>query len=144
MPDSLGHALREARRSSGLSFGRFALQAGFSESHLRSVENGHRSVTADVAAAYDRILATGGAFASALARTRDPGGPVPGAGAPVPWDQSGTLAVLAGLTSGGSVDRRMFVAASGAAAVLAARWRSALASSVPRARETDPGRSAPS
>lgn len=132
MPGSLGHALREARRSSGLSFREFALRAGFSESHLRSVENGHRSVTDDVATAYDRVLATSGAFTLALAQTRDTGRPVPGAGAPVPWDQSGTLAVLAGLTSGGGVDRRTFVAASGAAlAVLAARWRSALASSGP-------------
>ena len=51
-------------------------------------------------------------------------------GTSVPWDQSGTLAVLAGLTSGDGVDRRTFIAASGAAmAVLATRWRSALASS---------------
>ena len=123
MPDSLGQALREARRNSGLSFCGFARQAGYSESHLRSVENGHRAVTNDVAAAYDRVLATGGEFASALTRAGD-------AGTPVPRDQSGTLAVLAGLTSGGGVDRRTFIAASGAAmAVLATRWRSALASS---------------
>ena len=123
MPDSLGQALREARRNSGHSFSWFARQAGYSESHLRSVENGHRAVTDDVAAAYDRVLETGGELASALALAG-------GAGAPVPWDLSGTLAVLAGLTSGGGVERRTFIAASGAAmAVLAARWRSALASS---------------
>ena len=123
MPDSLGQALREARRNSGHSFSWFARQAGYSESHLRSVENGHRAVTDDVAAAYDRVLETGGEFVSALALAG-------GAGAPVPWDLSGTLAVLAGLTSGGGVERRTFIAASGAAmAVLAARWRSALASS---------------
>ena len=98
MPDSLGPALREARRNSGLSFRRFARQAGFSESHLRSVENGHRSVTDDIAAAYDRVLAMGGEFAAAAARTRDPGAPAPGPQAPVPWDQPGTLAVLTGLT----------------------------------------------
>ena len=122
MPDSLGQALREARRNSGHSFSWFAGQAGYAESHLRSVENGHRAVTDDVAAAYDRVLATGGEFAQALARAGD-------AGTPIPWDQSGTLMVLAGLTSGGGVDRRTFIAASGAAmAVLAARWRSALAS----------------
>jgi tetratricopeptide (TPR) repeat protein len=132
VPDSLGQALREARRHSGLSFSRFAQQAGFSESHLRSVENGHRSVTDDIAAAYDRILATGGDFASAAARARDPGAPAPGPGTPVPWDQPGTLAVLTELTSGGEVDRRSFVAASGAAlTVLAARWRSAMASAGP-------------
>ena len=122
VPDSLGQALREARRDSGRSFGWFARQAGYSESHLRSVENGHRAVTDDVAAAYDRVLATGGEFASALARVGD-------AGTPVPWDQSGTLAVLASLTSGDGVDRRTFIAASGTAMnVLATRWRSALAS----------------
>jgi hypothetical protein len=87
------------------------------------VENGHRAVTDDVAAAYDRVLATSGQFASALARAG-------AAGTPLPWDQSGTVVVLAGLTSGGGVDRRMFIAASGAAtAVTATRWRSALASS---------------
>lgn len=123
MPDSLGRALREARRNSGHSFSWFARQAGYSESHLRSVENGHRAVTDDVAAAYDRVLDSGGEFASALALAG-------GAGAPVRWDLSGTLAVLTGLTSGGGVERRTFIAASGAAmAVLAARWRSALASS---------------
>jgi hypothetical protein len=122
VPDSLGRALREARRDSGHSFSWFARQAGYSESHLRSVENGHRAITDEVAAAYDRVLATGGKFASAIARVSD-------AGTPVPWDQSGTLAVLAGLTSGDGVDRRTFIAASGTAmAVLAARWRSALAS----------------
>ena len=57
-PDSLGQALREARRNSGLSFRRFAQQAGFSESHPRSVENGRREVTADIAEAYDRVLVT--------------------------------------------------------------------------------------
>lgn len=125
VPDSLGQALREARRNSGLSFRGFARQAGYSESHLRSVENGHRAVTADISAAYDRVLATGGEFASALALAGD-------AGAPLPWDQSGTLAVLAGLTSGGGMDRRAFIAASGAAmGLLTARWRSALASSGP-------------
>jgi transcriptional regulator with XRE-family HTH domain len=81
VPDSLGQALREARRNSGLSFSWFARQAGYSESHLRSVENGHRAVTDDVAAAYDRALATGGEFAAALALAGD-------AGAPVPWNQS--------------------------------------------------------
>lgn len=125
MPDSLGQALREARRNSGLSLRGFARKAGYSESHLRSVENGHRAATGDVAAAYDRILATGGEFASVLARAGD-------AWTPVPWDRSGTLMVLAGLASGGGLDRRTFIAASGAAMnVLAARWRSTLASSGP-------------
>jgi hypothetical protein len=47
-------------------------------------------------------------------------------------DQPGTLAALSRLTSGGEVDRRTFVAASGATlTALAAQWRSALASSGP-------------
>ena len=73
MPDSLGQALREARRNSGHSFSWFARQAGYSESHLRSVENGHRAVTDDVAAAYDRVLATGGEFARLLPGQVTPG-----------------------------------------------------------------------
>jgi tetratricopeptide (TPR) repeat protein len=118
-----GEALREARRSSGLSFRRFAQLAGFSQSHLRSVENGHRSVTIDVAQAYDRVLSTGGMFARALARS--PGtGP---AGGPLPWDGCATLSILSGLVSGGGVDRRAFVATSGTAlGALAANWRAAL------------------
>jgi transcriptional regulator with XRE-family HTH domain len=65
VPDAFRDALRRARQASGMPFRRFALLAGFSESHLRSVENGHRAVTGDVAAAYDRVLETGGAFALA-------------------------------------------------------------------------------
>jgi hypothetical protein len=40
--DDLGAALREARKSYGLPFSRFASIAGFSESHLRNIENSHR------------------------------------------------------------------------------------------------------
>jgi tetratricopeptide (TPR) repeat protein len=124
VPDTLRHALREARQAYGMTFRKFALQAGFSESHLRSVENGHRAVTGDIAAAYDRILETGGAFALVL---EQPAGPAPGAGVPLAWDQAGTLAVLSGLASGGDVERRTFVTASGITlTVAAARWRSAL------------------
>ena len=116
MPDRQGRELREARRESGLSFREFASRAGFSESHLRSVENGHRAVTQDVVTAYDRVLA---------------------AAAPLPWTQPGALAAIAGLASGGGVDRRKFVAASGTAlTMLATNWRGALArqdSLLPRA-----------
>ncbi len=42
----------------GLSFRGFARQAGYSESHLRSAENGHRAGTNDVAGAYERVSAT--------------------------------------------------------------------------------------
>lgn len=124
MADTLRHALRQARQASGLPFRKFAGQAGFSESHLRSVENGHRAVTGDVAAAYDRVLDTGGAFALALEQAV---GPAAGAGTALAWDQAGTLAVLSGLASGGDVERRSFVTASGITLTMAAaRWRSAL------------------
>jgi transcriptional regulator with XRE-family HTH domain/tetratricopeptide (TPR) repeat protein len=107
VPDSQPHELREARRSSGLSFREFAALAGFSESHLRSVENGHRAVTSDVAAAYERVLAMT---------------------APLPWPQPGALAAITGTAIGGtSVHRRAFIAASGTTlTALAARWQSAL------------------
>jgi tetratricopeptide (TPR) repeat protein len=127
VPDAFRDALRRARQASGMPFRRFALLAGFSESHLRSVENGHRAVTGDVAAAYDRVLETGGAFALALERPGGPAGPATEAVMPLPWDQAGTLAVLSGLASGGDVERRSFVTASGITLTMAAaRWRSAL------------------
>ena len=124
MADTLRHALREARQAAGLPFRKFAAQAGFSESYLRSVENGNRAVTGDVAAAYDRVLETGGAFGLAFEQAA---GPAPGAGTPLAWDQAGTLAVLSGLASGGDVERRSFVTTSGITLTMAAaRWRSAL------------------
>lgn len=125
MNGELGTAMREARKRSGLPFLVFAARAGFSGSHLRSVENGHRAVTLAVTQAYDRVLVTGGRFAATFTRSREAAGQ--GENAPVPWDQPGSLSVMAGLASGGEVDRRAFVTASGAAlTVLAARWRSAL------------------
>lgn len=107
MPDSQRRDLREARRGSGLSFREFAARAGFSESHLRSVENGHRAATADVEAAYTRVLELA---------------------TPLPWTKPGALAAITGAASGGSsVNRRAFLAASGTAlTALAAQWRSAL------------------
>ena len=62
MTDELRAELRAARRRSGLAFNVFARAAGYSESHLRNVENGTKPVTSDVAKAYDRVLANGGAF----------------------------------------------------------------------------------
>jgi tetratricopeptide (TPR) repeat protein len=107
--------LREARRESGLSFREFASLAGFSESHLRNVENGHRAVTEDVVAAYDRVLA---------------------AAASLPWTQPGAQAAIAGLASGGGLDRREFVTASSATlTMLSASWRGALARQDPLSSE---------
>lgn len=64
--EGIREAMRKARRESGMVFGKFARLAGFAESHLRNVENGARSLTPEVAAAYDRVLNTGGAFETAL------------------------------------------------------------------------------
>jgi len=105
-----------------MTFHRFATLAGYSEGHLRSVENSRREVTADVADAYDRVLNSGGMFGARLAayqaRTD---------AASTPWGQDGTTAVLHGLLNVSDVDRRSFVAASGAAlTTVASRWRSAL------------------
>ena len=137
--NSLGHSLRQARKNSGLTFARFALLAGFSESHLRSVENGHRSITADVARAYDRVLGTGGTFAVAV-----PGSPHATISEPLPWDQPGALSAMSGLVKDESVNRRSFVMGSGAAlaTALAAPWTSALAEAPPlsagRSRQVSP------
>lgn len=127
--DGLGAALRDARKSSGLPFSRFAGLARFSESHLRNIENGHRPATLPVVQAYDRVLVTGGRFAAAFALAA--AGPGPDGEPGIAWDQGGTLSALTGLLNGGGVDRRTFTAASGAAALaaLASRWRTALDSS---------------
>lgn len=130
MSGGLSAALREARKSSGLPFAIFAKRARFSESHLRSVENGNRPVTLAVVRAYDRVLVTGGRFAAAFALS-SPAAESDGNHA-MAWDQRGTLEMMTGLLSGGEVNRRAFIAASGSAlTVLAARWRSALGGSGP-------------
>ncbi len=128
----VGQALREARKRSGVPFGRFARQAGFSESHLRSVENGHRAVTEAVACAYDSVLGTGGTF-EAMASI---GGSVlppdheeneDYSAAPLTWDSSGTLSAISRALSRSDLDRRAFVIASGATLTsLAGHWKSAL------------------
>lgn len=127
----LARDLRAARRRSGLTFRSFAQRAGFSESHLRSVENGHRALTGQVAAAYDQVLGTGGVFLAAvqeadrgMARTRY----LP----PVLWDHAGALSAMTRLLGGGGLDRREFVAVSGAAlTTLAAWWSTAVTTSQP-------------
>ena len=60
--ESIGRVLRSARESAGLSIARVARLTAFSESHLRSAENGNRVVTLDIAEAYDRALDAGGAI----------------------------------------------------------------------------------
>lgn len=126
MAADLGRALREARKRSGMPFATFARLAGFSESHLRSVENGHRAVTDAVACAYDTVLRTGGAF-QAIAGNAVPQGQDQYSLARLPWDRTGTLSAISRVLSRSDVDRRVFVIASGATlAHLAGHWNAAL------------------
>jgi transcriptional regulator with XRE-family HTH domain len=124
----LGHALREARKRSGMPFSRFARLAGFSESHLRSVENGHRAVTDAVARAYDAVLGTGAAFQAMAGRgTAMPQDQEQYSLAPLAWDRTGTLSAISRVLSRSDLDRRAFVIASGAAiAGMASHWKPAL------------------
>jgi transcriptional regulator with XRE-family HTH domain len=120
MPDQLRDDMREARRASGMAWAKFAREAGFGEAYLRNVENGNRSVTLGVAAAYDRVLHTNGTFAAELHDTGST------AAKAVPWDQPGSLTVLADLLKGSSVDRRGFLSAGAALSVSASSWSKAL------------------
>ncbi|MFJ9446434.1 helix-turn-helix domain-containing protein [Kitasatospora sp. NPDC101235] len=122
MSERLRNDLRQARWESGMSWEQFAQATSFTPAYLRNVENGNRSVTIDVAAAYDRALRTDGRFARELAD----GGTVPTA---VPWGQDGAaLTVLTDLVDGrrGRVDRRGFVKAGAALSVSAGNWANAL------------------
>lgn len=130
MLKQFGFDLREARRELGLAFSRFARLAGYSEGHLRSVENGRREVTADVAAAYDRVLHTGGTFAARHASIA-----AGGAAESAPWGKEGTSAFMTSLLNGSDVNRRSFVA-SGVVLPLATRWAQAVTAQLP-ARESD-------
>ncbi|MGH3191756.1 MAG: helix-turn-helix domain-containing protein, partial [Streptosporangiaceae bacterium] len=115
MTGDLGHALREARKQSGMSFSKFARLTGYSESHLRSVENGHRTITLSVARAYDTVLKAGNRFQAVVAD------------APLAWDPAGTLSAVSRVLSRSELDRRAFVIASGAAlAGIAGSWKLAL------------------
>ncbi|MFE2865001.1 helix-turn-helix domain-containing protein [Embleya sp. NPDC059259] len=120
MSDQLRDDMRKARRSSGMTWAKLARQAGFGEAYLRNVENGNRSVTVAVAAAYDRVLRTGGAFAATL---QAPGSTI---GKDAPWDRPGSLRVLMELLNGSSVDRRSFLSAGAALSVSASSWSQAL------------------
>lgn len=120
MSDQLRDDMRQARRASGITWAKFAREAGFGEAYLRNVENGNRSVTAGVAAAYDRVLRTGGTFTTELNDTGST------AAKAVPWDQPGSLTILADLLKGSSVDRRGFLSAGAALSVSASSWSKAL------------------
>ncbi len=111
----LGQAMRDARKRSGVQFSKFARLAGFSESHLRNVENGHRALTEAIARAYDTVLQTGGRFQEAVAS------------APLAWDRTGTMSAISRVLDRSDLDRRAFVIASGATlAGVAAKWQAAL------------------
>lgn len=123
MDNLLGSRMRQARRLSGLRMDEFLRRVGFSESYVRNVENGSRPVTADIADAYDRVLATDGTFRSAVeaidAET---------------WDQRANLSTLTNLSERSEVDldRRGFVTATGAVlTAMGVRWASALAATRP-------------
>jgi len=118
MADELRDDMRTARRSSGLTFAAFARQAGYAESYLRNVENGTKPVTGDVAKAYDRVLATGGVFAVAVDGPNRQ---------KAPWNRQETFTILVDMARGAGVDRRSFVATSGAAlTALVGHWSSNL------------------
>ncbi|GAA1961653.1 helix-turn-helix domain-containing protein [Kitasatospora viridis] len=125
MYDQLRSDLREARRASGMVWARFAREAGYGEAYLRNVENGNRSVTADVVTAYDRALKTGGRFARALAAAP------PVIAGDVPWNRDGVLAVLGELVDGGGVDRRGFITAGAALSTSARSWSRVLGARLP-------------
>ncbi|MBR7827567.1 helix-turn-helix domain-containing protein [Actinospica sp. MGRD01-02] len=118
MDNLLGNQMREVRRASGLRFVDFVQTIGYSASYVRNVEGGSRAVTAELADAYDRVLATGGRFRDALASKESE-----------PWDQAGNIAAIVQLLDRNDVelDRRSIVAAAGVALGGAAvRWVSAL------------------
>src|SRR5690349_10804720 len=60
-------ALRAARQASGLSLDGLAARTNFSKSYLGNVEAGRRRVTAEIAAAYDAAVGTGGLLGRMLA-----------------------------------------------------------------------------
>jgi transcriptional regulator with XRE-family HTH domain len=116
----LGKQMRRARRDSGLRFDEFVRRVGYSASYIRNVEGGSRSVTPEIAAAYDRVLATGGRFRDAFA----------GRGAE-PWDQSGNIAALVQLLDRNDVDldrRSVVTGAAMAVGGVTVQWLSALRS----------------
>ncbi|MFF2615917.1 helix-turn-helix domain-containing protein [Kitasatospora sp. NPDC058046] len=129
MSERLRNDLRQARRDSGMSWAQFSQATSFTPAYLRNVENGNRSLTIDVAAAYDRALRTDGKFEKELANAK-------AAPSAVPWGQDGAaLTVLADLVDGraGRVDRRGFVKAGAAMSASAGGWAGALGIARPSA-----------
>jgi transcriptional regulator with XRE-family HTH domain len=67
LDQEIGRLIRDIREAQGLSIASLARQVAFSQSHLRSVENGNRAATADLVTACDRALGTGGLLAARIA-----------------------------------------------------------------------------
>jgi DNA-binding CsgD family transcriptional regulator/transcriptional regulator with XRE-family HTH domain len=65
--DPINAALRAVRRLAGLSLEVLAARTNFSKSYLGNVEAGRRRVTAEIAAAYDTAIGTGGLLGRTLA-----------------------------------------------------------------------------
>lgn len=130
MSNALRDDLRAARRRSGLTFTVFASLAGYTEAHLRNVENGNRALTVGIAKAYDRVLNTGGTFQTSLLAEQG--------AAPAAWNATGVLEAASSLLNGDSVEQQF----TGTAAELAARWQAALSAATPLAsggaRRIDP------
>lgn len=71
MGEDVGQALRLAMQAAGFSITQLARLVKFSESHLRSVENGNRKITGDVVEAYDEALGMGGILVDLYATGQD-------------------------------------------------------------------------
>jgi tetratricopeptide (TPR) repeat protein/DNA-binding transcriptional regulator YiaG len=135
MSDQLRDDMRQARRASGMVWAKFAREAGYGEAHLRNVENGNRSVTLDVATAYDRVLRTDGKFADTLTATSP-------TGRSAKWTTGESLSVLTELVDGNNVDRRSLLTAGLALAASAHNWSRAFDSRTAQIAAASPSRSA--
>jgi len=69
--EDFGHALRTIRKTVGASLTKLARQTSYSESYLRSVENGNRAATLNLVEACDSALETGGVLVDLFLAERD-------------------------------------------------------------------------
>jgi transcriptional regulator with XRE-family HTH domain len=139
LDQEIGRLIRDIREAQGLSIASLARQVAFSQSHLRSVENGNRAATADLASACDKVLGTGGLLTDLLTATegRDDKGrraalgvlgifPDPeGAGEATgsfasAWTVAGTLASAREVSEVSAVERRSFILLTSAAVSVSA------------------------
>jgi transcriptional regulator with XRE-family HTH domain len=71
MSETVRQALRATREAAGVSIAKLARQATFSESHLRSMENGNRKITREAVEGYDAALGTGGILVDLFVADKD-------------------------------------------------------------------------